>query len=323
MKNSSVTAEDSRFLNNIGSENGGKGAAVFIDLGSSASVFSANRCRFTANISAEGSAVFNKGRSLVLTNCLLNSNYAYPNERSAPLHMTDATSTSQITNCTIADNTGHRGGAAYLEWGASLTITNSIFWENLAASQFGNTMRSLGADSGATVYATYTLFNDPYGLSGAGNIFSNPFFVDADGADNLLGTDDDDYRLGLNSPGLDSGLNQSGRDFSLDLALSARLVDLPWVANTGGIFGNGFIDRGCYERSIPACPADFDESGFVDSDDFVMYVSHFALGCTGPGEGAMGAEPACVKSADFDQSGFVDSDDFVAFNTAFETPCNP
>jgi formylglycine-generating enzyme required for sulfatase activity len=73
-------------------------------------------------------------------------------------------------------------------------------------------------------------------------------------------------------------------------------------------------------RFVP-CPADFDRSGFVDSDDFVMYVTHFALGCVGPGQGAFGAEPACLASADFDGSGFVDSDDFVAYIDAFETPC--
>ncbi len=73
-------------------------------------------------------------------------------------------------------------------------------------------------------------------------------------------------------------------------------------------------------RFVP-CPADFDRSGFVDSDDFVAFLSQFMLGCTGPGEGAFGPEPACFKSADFDESGFVDSDDFVAFLEQFNAPC--
>ncbi|MDX2018026.1 MAG: hypothetical protein SFY95_10365 [Planctomycetota bacterium] len=70
-----------------------------------------------------------------------------------------------------------------------------------------------------------------------------------------------------------------------------------------------------------ACAADLDLSGFVDSDDFVLFVAQFARGCTGAGQGPFGADPACVKSADFDRSGFVDSDDFVAFAQAFQAPC--
>jgi hypothetical protein len=71
-----------------------------------------------------------------------------------------------------------------------------------------------------------------------------------------------------------------------------------------------------YVGYVP-CPADFDGSGFLDSDDFVTFVSQFALGCDGAGS----PDPACVKSADFDGSGFVDSDDFVAYVAAFERGC--
>jgi hypothetical protein len=74
-------------------------------------------------------------------------------------------------------------------------------------------------------------------------------------------------------------------------------------------------------QRIPPCPADYDGSAFVDSDDFMLYVTQFSLGCTGAGQGALGADPACVKSADFDNSGFVDSDDYIAYVQAFEAGC--
>jgi hypothetical protein len=64
-------------------------------------------------------------------------------------------------------------------------------------------------------------------------------------------------------------------------------------------------------------PADFDGSGFVDSDDFILYADQFALGCDGPGS----PDPACVKSADFDGSGFVDSDDFILYVQRFSNGC--
>lgn len=53
-------------------------------------------------------------------------------------------------------------------------------------------------------------------------------------------------------------------------------------------------------------PSDFDNSGFVDTDDFTAFVTAFEEG---------------IDSADFDRSGFVDTDDFTAFVLGFENPC--
>ncbi|MCC6428139.1 MAG: hypothetical protein IT435_15120 [Phycisphaerales bacterium] len=54
------------------------------------------------------------------------------------------------------------------------------------------------------------------------------------------------------------------------------------------------------------CPADFDGSGFVDTDDYDAFVEAFEAG---------------TDDADFDGSGFVDTDDFDAFVEAFEAGC--
>ncbi|HLO41227.1 MAG TPA: GC-type dockerin domain-anchored protein [Phycisphaerales bacterium] len=54
------------------------------------------------------------------------------------------------------------------------------------------------------------------------------------------------------------------------------------------------------------CGADFDASGFIDTDDFDAFVVMFMAG---------------DELADFDGSGFVDTDDFDAFVRAFETGC--
>ncbi|HLO42482.1 MAG TPA: GC-type dockerin domain-anchored protein [Phycisphaerales bacterium] len=54
------------------------------------------------------------------------------------------------------------------------------------------------------------------------------------------------------------------------------------------------------------CPSDFDNSGFVDTDDFDAFVLAFEAG---------------TDNADFDGSGFVDTDDFDAFVRAFESGC--
>ncbi len=54
------------------------------------------------------------------------------------------------------------------------------------------------------------------------------------------------------------------------------------------------------------CPADFNNSGFVDTDDFTDFVLAFING---------------TQDADFDASGFVDTDDFTAFVLAFTNGC--
>ncbi|MCC6426556.1 MAG: VCBS repeat-containing protein [Phycisphaerales bacterium] len=53
-------------------------------------------------------------------------------------------------------------------------------------------------------------------------------------------------------------------------------------------------------------PSDFDNSGFVDLDDFTTFVAAFEVG---------------EDNADFDRSGFVDLDDFISFVNQFENPC--
>ncbi|HLO39486.1 MAG TPA: GC-type dockerin domain-anchored protein [Phycisphaerales bacterium] len=57
---------------------------------------------------------------------------------------------------------------------------------------------------------------------------------------------------------------------------------------------------------ISVCPADFDCSGFADTDDFTAFVLAFEAG---------------TDNADFDGTGFVDTDDFTAFVLAFEAGC--
>ncbi len=54
------------------------------------------------------------------------------------------------------------------------------------------------------------------------------------------------------------------------------------------------------------CDADFDASGFADTDDFTAFVLAFESG---------------ASRADFDRSGFVDTDDFTAFVLAFDAGC--
>ncbi|MCC6426614.1 MAG: hypothetical protein IT435_07310 [Phycisphaerales bacterium] len=68
--------------------------------------------------------------------------------------------------------------------------------------------------------------------------------------------------------------------------------------------GNGNGQADICEPEL--CPSDFDESGFVDIEDYTAFVLAFEAG---------------TDDADFDESGFVDIEDFTGFVVAFEAGC--
>lgn len=81
-----------------------------------------------------------------------------------------------------------------------------------------------------------------------------------------------------------------------------------WVyceATDGGT-RSGSWSEGTVTFTEEPCPADFDHSGHVDTEDFDAFVSAFEAG---------------TPDADFDQTGFVDTDDFTEFVLAFEAGC--
>ncbi len=75
------------------------------------------------------------------------------------------------------------------------------------------------------------------------------------------------------------------------------------VGPSGGLFGSSY---GMACANVKACPADFDGSGFSDTEDFDSFIEAFEAG---------------QIDADYDGSGFVDLDDFDAFVEAFELGC--
>jgi hypothetical protein len=73
---------------------------------------------------------------------------------------------------------------------------------------------------------------------------------------------------------------------------------------TGPRWGVAYINNSVILTAF--CGADFDNTGFVDTDDFTAFVTAFEAG---------------TDDADFDGTGFVDTDDFTAFVIAFEAGC--
>ncbi len=94
-------------------------------------------------------------------------------------------------------------------------------------------------------------------------------------------------------------------------ATSDTLVIFPVTIDDAGDYDCVVSNTCGGQTSAPAtltvkCPADFDNSGFVDIEDYNAFVTAFEAG---------------TDDADFDGSGFVDIEDFYAFVTAFQNGC--
>ena len=123
-------------------------------------------CVFTGNTAAgTGGALFNNGVSPVLTNCTFSSN------------------SSGISGAITNINTSNP------------TFTNCILRSNTPSEIF---------DDGSSL-SMVTFSNIEAGFAGTGNIDADPKFVDADGLDDVPGTEDDDLRLDRFSPCIDAG----------------------------------------------------------------------------------------------------------------------
>ena len=123
------------------------------------------------------------------------------------------------------------------------------------------------------------------------NICADPYFVDPDGPDDMLGTEDDHLRLRLNSPSFDKGSDA----FPMDVPPDSGDVnddgnttqELPWDLqgnsrkfNAGVAIDTGNeIDQGAYEGHCFACPWDLNGDGTVDVADLLILLGDWGQRC--------------------------------------------
>ena len=234
-----------------------------------------------------------------------------------------------VVNCTFSENicTGSKGGAIR-NYGASLTMVNSILWGNIADD--GPEMAM--AQSYIVVNVSYCDIQDGWaGVHtensptinwGPGNITSDPNFIDADGADDVIGTVDDDLRPSAGALCLDAGDNDAVPADVLDLDDDDDTVEQTPIDRNGDLrfvddpeaddLGNGaapIVDMGAYEREVcgdaahPHPIADLNKDCRVGPPDFAIMAAHWLEGgCAGP---------LTCGGADLDGSGTVNLVDFA------------
>ena len=186
--------------------------------------------------------MISRGSSPTLVNCTFVGNSAgqyagamHNNQQASPV----------LANCTFVANTtrGHSGGIFNSD-DCSPVLANCALWGNTYA---GDDLEDAQINGGGLI--NYCCIQGWSGkLGGVGNFGDAPLFVDPDGSDNKIGTQDDNLRLLPNSPCINAGDNS---------ALAADVSDLdgdgdtqepvPFDLEGKSRVLDGTIDIGAYE----------------------------------------------------------------------------
>ena len=190
-----------------------------------------------------------------------------------------------LTNNVFYGNTTARDGGAIFNINSDPRIINSILWGNSAGGLDDEIFS--GGIPGASALVINSIVQGGIPLSsvnGGGNINADPNFVDPNGADDVLGTTDDDFRLTLFSPAIDAGLNQALLFDILDLDEDGvqgadEGVPIDFSGNQrvfNGLGGPFTVDLGVYEFGAPPVAAVVDiETDTVDLPVIPVFVDAY------------------------------------------------
>ncbi|MDH4241716.1 MAG: pentapeptide repeat-containing protein, partial [Phycisphaerae bacterium] len=196
-------------------------------------------CRFINNSADYGGGMYNDLSSTTVVNCIFSGNTADADFGGG---MCNGNGNPSVINCTFSSNSSRVGGGMHCT-NCSLTLTNCILWGNTA--KVGQQIYDFG-----TISATVSYCDVQGGWTGVGNINADPLFKDADGLDDIAGTEDDNLKLSNGSPCIDAGYNPAIPLFiSLDLAGNPRFFDDFETIDTG-YGGPSNVDMGAHEYFV-------------------------------------------------------------------------
>ncbi len=208
-------------------------------------------------------------------------------------------------------NSADDSGGGLFAAGGSQTITNSILWANTDLGGMDETAQIDGIAISPVV--NYSDVQGGWsGLGGIGNISTDPLFVDADGADDIPGTEDDDFRLQPGSPCIDAGDNTAVPvEITTDLDGDPRFHDDTGTPDTGNPDGsNPIVDLGAYEFQGTTCLPDINGDGVVNVLDLIDLLLCFG----------QPAVPGCVGE-DINEDGTVNVLDLIDLLVQFVRTC--
>ena len=163
-------------------------------------------CKFIGNLAdGAGGAIESQSGEPTLTSCVLSGNVSI-NSGGGLYNM--GTSNATMTNCTLSDNSAVAlGGGVYCSGStASVEVLNCILWGNSDSGGIDESAQiHIGVGPSVVVVDYSCIEGLSGGLGGTGNIGDDPWFVDADGLDDVVGTEDDDVHLLEGSPCIDTG----------------------------------------------------------------------------------------------------------------------
>jgi len=238
---SSPSFTDCQFVNNIGGSFGGA-----FDIATAGAV-RFDRCWFEANNAGRAGAleIFST-TGVVISNSVFTGNLANGGSGGGGLWIGSGGST-QLRNSVIVANTASSQTQAGLRvQGATVSVGNCIFWDNVGPGGAQNAANQIGGTT-----ATYCIVEG--GLAGTGNIALDPMFTNISAKD---------YTLLDGSPAIEAGnstLVPAG--ITLDYAKNPRIGDDPLIPNTG----IGGVEIGIYENPVVAQIAFCGGDGFIQA----------------------------------------------------------
>ncbi|MFH0907139.1 MAG: chitobiase/beta-hexosaminidase C-terminal domain-containing protein [bacterium] len=285
---SPITVSESTFYQNSAQGGGG------VQLDYRAPIASTiDRCVFIANNGGfSGGGLSSYAQSMLVQNCIFDGNAA-ANGGGIVTHAGNGGDYDPgyniiIRNCVLVANTAtDYGGGMVNSYAPSVSLQNSIFWGNSASSLLWDPNLGIFVTSKDIFNASSSSMNTRHcnieslnwihasvSESHTGSFTNNPRFVDTNGADDVQGTLDDDFRLQTNSPCVDRG--DGNNAVSQDIVFTARF-DLLAVANTG-IGSPNYTDIGAYEIIQYAATPTFAPVGGTFTSFF-----NVAISCATPG----------------------------------------
>lgn len=196
-------------------------------------------CTFIGNTADFGGGMFVFNSNPTVFSCVFSGNTASTGDGGGVYGLSNGS--FLFLYCTFSGNTAAVGTGGAIFDDSSFFAAGCIVW--------GNTPDEIQAFGTPTV-----LFCDVQGgWAGSGNIDLDPMFCDADGADGIVGTADDNLRLFGCSPAIDAGFNIV-IPITTDADGNPRFVDDAGVSDCAQVPGScgvaPIVDMGAYERQV-------------------------------------------------------------------------